>query len=466
MRIKNQILLLINLIIIIPAFAIGFIPFYHFMNRPSRYLIKDFSEVASQFKNNTEVSEQDFRNMEKHLQSYPATLDLMIFANNSILLSTIPELKTGTAITKEQLFDFISSTSNYYKYQLRSSSHFLNDADDKTESNKIKCMIISRTKIESTKETTFRMIFYFPTILVFIIFETLAITAVVFLSLNLKKSIDELEKTTESISKGNFNIPIVSKIKHKNEITKLTENLENVRISFKELESGRTRFIMGMSHDLRTPVAIIKGYTEALADGIISKPEKIKETHQLILAKISQLDLMITELINCVRLDNGLLKPNIKPQDFHEFLVACGKNISNYASIYKKIFNYNINIPESFIIDFDNLLCERLIENLISNSVRYSQDFAEISLNAKLLEDGTIILTEEDNGNGMSEEDLQHIFEIFYRGTNSRREAGMGIGLNVVKNIIEIHGWHIDVESQKGKGTKFIITIPPRKEKK
>ena len=174
---------------------------------------------------------------------------------------------------------------------------------------------------------------------------------------------------------------------------------------------------------------------------------------------------MITELINCVRLDNGLLKPNIKPQDFHEFLVACGKNISNYASIYKKIFNYNINIPESFIIDFDNLLCERLIENLISNSVRYSQDFAEISLNAKLLEDGTIILTEEDNGNGMSEEDLQHIFEIFYRGTNSRREAGMGIGLNVVKNIIEIHGWHIDVESQKGKGTKFIITIPPRKEK-
>ena len=105
-------------------------------------------------------------------------------------------------------------------------------------------------------------------------------------------------------------------------------------------------------------------------------------------------------------------------------------------------------------------LISRAFENLLSNALRYTKENDTITISAYKINDSEIKVAIADTGIGIDEKDLNQIFDLFYRGTNSRREEGMGIGLSVVKNIMETHNWNIEVKSEKDKGTCFIITIP------
>ena len=108
---------------------------------------------------------------------------------------------------------------------------------------------------------------------------------------------------------------------------------------------------------------------------------------------------------------------------------------------------------------FDRQLVTRVFENLFNNAMRYTQNDDTITLDAQI-QDNNVIYKISDTGCGIEEKDLKNIFDMFYRGTNSRREEGMGIGLSVVKNIIDTHGWSIEVDSKKNEGTCFTIKIP------
>ena len=119
----------------------------------------------------------------------------------------------------------------------------------------------------------------------------------------------------------------------------------------------------------------------------------------------------------------------------------------------------NFNIPENLTVKMDANLFQRVIENLFTNALRYTRDGDEISLNAYLNSNNTPVVIFRDTGPGIDKKDQQKVFELFFRGTNSRREDGMGIGLAVVKTIIESHGWNIEINSELNKGTEFIITL-------
>jgi len=119
----------------------------------------------------------------------------------------------------------------------------------------------------------------------------------------------------------------------------------------------------------------------------------------------------------------------------------------------------DIVIPENIIISMDEKLVYRAIENLIHNAVRYTPAGSVIRFTVIPEEKGIEIVI-SDNGMGIEKEDLPHVFEMFYRGSSSRREQGLGLGLAVVKWVIDYHGWSISVFSEKGKGTSFTINIP------
>ena len=101
----------------------------------------------------------------------------------------------------------------------------------------------------------------------------------------------------------------------------------------------------------------------------------------------------------------------------------------------------------------------RALENLFGNALRYTEDDGEITITADE-SDEYITITFSDTGCGIAEKDISHLFDLFYRGTNSRREQGLGIGLSVVKDIVDLHGWNIAIRSELGKGSDFIIRIP------
>ena len=112
----------------------------------------------------------------------------------------------------------------------------------------------------------------------------------------------------------------------------------------------------------------------------------------------------------------------------------------------------------------DKQLFSRALENLLSNAIRYSKAGDEIAISASETSDAYIVSV-SDTGIGIAEKELDHIFDMFYRATDSRREEGMGIGLSVVKSIVDTHGWTIGVASEAGKGSTFTITIPKKTER-
>ena len=229
------------------------------------------------------------------------------------------------------------------------------------------------------------------------------------------------------------------------------------------MQTSKNRFITGISHDLRTPVAVIKGYSEAILDDVITEDAEIKRSIDLIEHKASQLEGMIETLINFMKLNNTEIKENLVTNSITKLIIDFAKYVEITGKVFKRNVSTDIQLPKDIRIPFNNQLVHRSFENLFSNAIRYTKDNDLIEIIAYTNETEkakSIILQIKDSGVGIDKKDVDHIFETFYRGTNSRKEEGMGIGLSVVKSIMDTHGWEISVTSQKKKGTCFTIVIP------
>ena len=233
-----------------------------------------------------------------------------------------------------------------------------------------------------------------------------------------------------------------------------------MRQSLLEAQNQQTKFIMGISHDLRTPVAIIKGYTEALSDGIISEPEEISNTYSLIGNKTAQLDNMINSLINFMKMNYADFRETLSNESITKLINEFFQDAKVSGNVFNRKVCCNNELSEDILVPMNKTLISRAFENLLSNALRYTKENDTITISAYKINDSEIKVAIADTGIGIDEKDLNQIFDLFYRGTNSRREEGMGIGLSVVKNIMETHNWNIEVKSEKDKGTCFIITIP------
>lgn len=284
---------------------------------------------------------------------------------------------------------------------------------------------------------------------------------VILISRTIFKSIIKIEEKTLQLAEGNLSEKLISDNENtkKNEITSIMESLEKMRLSIIDVLNRKNKFIMGISHDLRTPVAIIKGYSEAISDGVISSDDDIKQSATLINERSSQLGEMIDTLINYMKLNETEMKEKLIPGNICEIIRDFSKSAIFTVNVFKRNITSDIRLDEEIIVPLNPQLINRSFENLFSNSMRYTNDGDTIELKA-YIESDTIYFSIKDTGIGIAEQDLNNIFDMFYRGTNSRREEGMGIGLSVVKNIIDIHGWDISVESKKDQGTCFTISIP------
>ena len=266
------------------------------------------------------------------------------------------------------------------------------------------------------------------------------------------RSVKIFENATKRIAEGELDLKV--EVKGNNEIISLTNSLNKMRYALKEEELRRSRFVMGISHDLKTPLALIKGYAEAIEDGVAD----INAT-EIIINKTDQLESMINDLIDFVKMDTGEWREQLKKVNVTAFLHKMVKTLGMDVELLNHELTSSIVLPEQVFISMDERLVYRAFENLIHNAVRYSPAQSVIRLTAIPTENGLEIIV-SDNGFGIGKSDLPHVFEMFYRGSSSRREQGMGLGLAVVKWVIDYHGWSISVTSSEEDGTNFIINIP------
>ena len=306
--------------------------------------------------------------------------------------------------------------------------------------------------------------------MIFAIVVILVLTGVV-LSLWLYKSllspINELNVAMKHIKNGNFEYRLVPN-GDDSELSDLYRNYEDMRLRLKEnaedkiqREMQNRELISNISHDLKTPITAIKGYSEGIIDGIADTPEKMDRYIKTIYNKASDMEKLINELTVYSGIDNNRI-----PYHFHKILVGeyfrdcieeVGMDLENKNF---KLDYVNLVSPDTMIIA-DPEQMKRVVNNIISNSIKY-MDKLNGEINIRILDEVDSIRVEiEDNGKGIAQKDLQNIFERFYRTDASRNSGtgGSGIGLSIVKKIIQDHGGYIWATSKEGEGTCIHFVI-------
>ncbi|MBE6354161.1 HAMP domain-containing sensor histidine kinase [Treponema sp.] len=458
MKIKTQFRILILIIVIIPLTAVISLPVYHYLTSPERYLMKGYREVKKL--GNLSMSENAWEEIKDAIKHVPPGIQILIYYDNTVITSSIPQIKSGQSITTEELFDFIHRTSAEYDYQIHEGRSTPGFSEKKGFRN---VLIISRASIHKNKPKHLTK-FVLPAIVFLILFEAGAIIVIWKVSRSVTSSISYVEEHTRKIADGNLDARLDEnrlKKTNSNEITSLIKSLEKMRSSLKEDEERRVKFIMGISHDLRTPVALIKGYTEAITDGVAGEmdSESVKNSLKIIHDKSEVLEDMINDLIDYVKLNNTEWARNLVVTPLKPVITDILSSCCSTAELYNRKITSLIQVDEQIKIPMDKTLFERAIQNIFGNAVHYTKDGDSIELKAEQ-KDCCIEVSIKDSGCGIEEKDLEHIFDLFYRGTSSRREAGYGIGLSVVKTIIDSMNWNISVSSKIKEGTCFTISIP------
>ncbi|QTQ16321.1 HAMP domain-containing sensor histidine kinase [Treponema parvum] len=451
MKLKNQFKLFITGSIIIPLLCAVALPVYYYFTDPKHALLRDYGKTHKIW--DSFISKNDWKTLREIIKQMPPHIESAIIMNHRyILLSNIPELKTGGEIDDSVLFTTLQISSKKYFYQFVAASLEDDSAD---------ILIIRRIPRNDAPKKIPHIQVMIGMLFALLVTELFTVIFIVKISNTISRSISILGENTRRIADGELDVELHTGVntKDSNEITSLTENLDKMRRNLKENQERRARFIMGISHDLRTPVAVIKGYTEAIADGIADDPEMIKNALGIIGAKTDQLETMVETLINYVKLNNSDLKETLSEQLIEPVLKEFAESAVMTGKVFKRSISSSINVSKTLSLPFNKQLLLRALENIYSNALRYSRDGDLISIAAE--EDkNDVRISISDTGIGIDKSERERIFDLFYKASNSRREEGMGIGLSVVKNIADAHGWKIDVDENKGGGTIFTIVIP------
>ncbi|HBV22428.1 MAG TPA: HAMP domain-containing histidine kinase [Jeotgalicoccus sp.] len=226
-------------------------------------------------------------------------------------------------------------------------------------------------------------------------------------------------------------------------------------------EKMRTDFISSVSHELKTPMVMLSGYSEALLDDIVTEPEEVKEMVSIIKDESDRMNKLVSELLIIARMDSDDVLYDIKPQNFTMLLHELHQRFDYKLKDNSIELNINAgNGTVTFPFDYDKL--NQVFTNLIDNAIRYTKAGDVITINVAEEDEDCVTIEVSDTGTGIKRENIKHIFERFYKVDEARTRGkhGTGLGLYIVSNIIKKHSGTITADSIFGEGTTFTIKLP------
>lgn len=242
----------------------------------------------------------------------------------------------------------------------------------------------------------------------------------------------------------------------------LASIIANVRdiTSFRKAQEMQSTFISAISHELKTPVAIIKGYAATLRRTDASwDPDTILDNLGVIEDEADRLDVLIQNLLTASKLQaERQMTLNLGEVWLYEVAERSMERFQGQADVH----TFDLTLPPNFpAIQGDEMRLRQVLDNLLSNAVKYSPSGGTIEVGGRY-DDDTVTMFVRDEGVGIAPDDLEQVFDLFYRvdGKLSRKTQGTGLGLYLSKAIVEAHGGTIDVESRPGKGSTFAFTLP------
>lgn len=228
-----------------------------------------------------------------------------------------------------------------------------------------------------------------------------------------------------------------------------------------KLQDMQTDFVANVSHELKTPLTNIKGYTETLMDGALEDPELAQKFLSIIDSESDRMNRLVKDLLQLSKMDNNQDNLNIKDTNIVTLVDSVVTKIAISAEQKHQQLNRLYNPDADIKVGLDRDRFEQVIVNILSNAIKYTDDGGRVDVDIVPSNTNVRIIV-QDNGMGISAEALPRIFERFYRVDKARSRAmgGTGLGLAITKHIVEEHGGSIEAESQEGRGTKISIVMP------
>ena len=276
----------------------------------------------------------------------------------------------------------------------------------------------------------------------------------------------KLKKATQNIKEGNLDF--VLDVEGKDEFSELCQDFEEMRRRLKEsteekslIEKENRELISNISHDLKTPITAVKGYVEGIMDGVADTPEKMDRYVRTIYNKTNEMDHLINELTFYSKIDTNRIPYTFSKLNVEDFFEDCSEEVGLELETRGIELVYANYVEKDVMVIADGEQIRRVIHNIISNAIKY-MDKPKGIIQIRIKDVGDFIQIEiEDNGKGIGPKDLPYIFDRFYRTDVSRNSSkgGSGIGLSIVKKILEDHGGKVWATSRLGIGTIMYFVL-------
>lgn len=313
-------------------------------------------------------------------------------------------------------------------------------------------------------DINYRIIYLVISILIFmvIIFAIYKIYSLI--TKDVLKPINMMHKSAKEILKGNYLETVT--YDYCGEIGEFSHDFESMRDSLvvakekeEKIKLAEKELLACISHDLKTPIANISGYCEGIIDGVVREEKDIKRYIGIILKKSRVLNKLLDDILELSKAEINQMTINKREVYSGEFFEELLEEVSMDVAASGKKFILKTEIP-NIILNLDEEKITQVINNIISNSIKYTNDDGVIAISFNKLNDG-LEITCEDNGIGIVQDELKLVLNKFYRSDKHRNQniPGSGLGLSIAKYIVEMHNGSIEILSGKGKGTIVVIRI-------
>ncbi|MBB6177380.1 signal transduction histidine kinase [Anoxybacillus tengchongensis] len=276
------------------------------------------------------------------------------------------------------------------------------------------------------------------------------------IAMHLTKPLQHMQQAAYRVSQGDFSVDI--EVETEDEIGQLAKAFNQMAHALAKEDERKKEFLANVSHELRTPLSYVKGYSEALLDGVVKEEAQQKKYMKLIHREASRMQRLVRDLLDLAQLEGTY------PLERTPFSIAqlIEETMEKYEPIMQeKHIHLLFDLDHDLIVDGDPDRIEQVLQNLLDNALRYTPSGGTISLRATnkhpMCE---LVIT--DSGQGMSKEDMERLGERFFRAdrSRSREHGGTGLGIAIVKQIVKLHGGSIRFESEQGKGTTVYVELP------
>ena len=276
----------------------------------------------------------------------------------------------------------------------------------------------------------------------------------------------KLKKATKNIKEGNLDF--VLEVEGNDEFSQLCQDFEEMRKRLKEsteekilMDKENKELISNISHDLKTPITAVKGYVEGIMDGVADTPEKMDRYVRTIYNKTNEMDHLINELTFYSKIDTNRIPYTFSKLNVEDYFSDCAEELGLEMETRGIELVYANYVEKGVQVIADGEQIRRVIHNIVSNAIKYMEKPRGI-IQLRVKDVGDFIQVEiEDNGRGIAAKDLPYIFDRFYRTDVSRNSSkgGSGIGLSIVKKIMEDHGGKVWATSRLGIGTIMYFVL-------